>query len=52
MLLFRAVDVKQRASVGNQTYALFKSGGVEFYEGPWDHSSGKVAGFGGRPEIR
>jgi catechol 2,3-dioxygenase-like lactoylglutathione lyase family enzyme len=59
ILLSRAVDDRQRAAVGNQTggrvlfffhtndfdgdYALFKSRGVEFVEGPWDHDYGKVA---------
>lgn len=61
ILLSRAVDDKQRAAIGNQTggrvlfffhtdnfdqdYQSFKSKGVEFIEGPWDHSYGKVAVF-------
>ena len=61
ILLSRAVDEKQRASIGNQTggrvlfffhtdnfdadYRRFQSEGVEFVEGPWDHSYGKVAVF-------
>jgi len=61
ILLSRAVDDKQRAAVGNQTggrvlffmhtddfegdYALLRSRGVEFTEGPWDHDYGHVAVF-------
>ena len=61
ILLSKAVDDKQRAAIGNQTggrvlfffhtdnfdsdYALFRSKGVEFVEGPWDHSYGRVAVF-------
>ena len=61
ILLSRAVDEKQRAAVGNQTggrvlfffhtddfdgdFELFRSRGIEFSEGPWDHSYGKVAVF-------
>jgi catechol 2,3-dioxygenase-like lactoylglutathione lyase family enzyme len=61
ILLSRAVDDKQRAAIGNQTggrvlfffhtddfekdYEFFRSKGVEFIEGPWDHSYGKVAVF-------
>ena len=61
ILLSKAVDEKQRASIGNQTggrvlfflhtdnfdsdYEKFKSIGVEFLEGPWNHSYGKVAVF-------
>ena len=61
ILLSRAVDDKQLAVVGNQAggrvffffhtdnfdadYELFKSRGVEFVEGPWDHDYGKVAVF-------
>jgi catechol 2,3-dioxygenase-like lactoylglutathione lyase family enzyme len=61
ILLSRAVDDKQRASVGNQTggrvlfflhtdnfdsdHKLFCSSGIEFVEGPFDHSYGKVAVF-------
>lgn len=61
ILLSLAVDDKQRAAIGNQTggsvlfffhtdnfdadFALFKSQGIEFHEGPWDHEYGKVAVF-------
>jgi catechol 2,3-dioxygenase-like lactoylglutathione lyase family enzyme len=61
ILLSRAVNEKQLASVGNQTggrvlffvhtddfdsdYATFRSLGVEFIEGPFEHSYGKVAVF-------
>ena len=61
ILLSKAVDDKQRLAIGNQTggrvlfffhtdnfdadYELFKSSGIEFHEGPWDHDYGKVAVF-------
>ena len=61
ILLSRAVDDQQRAAVGNQTggrvlfffhtddfdadYDKFRASGIEFAEGPWDHSYGKVAVF-------
>ena len=61
ILLSRAVDDKQRASIGNQTggrvlfflhtddfdsdYARFRAAGIEFTEGPWEESYGKVAVF-------
>jgi catechol 2,3-dioxygenase-like lactoylglutathione lyase family enzyme len=61
ILMSRAVDDKQRAAVGNQTggrvlfflhtddfdgdYALFRSRGIEFTEGPWDADYGRVAVF-------
>ena len=61
ILLSRAVDDKQRASIGNQTggrvlfflhtddfdsdYATFRAAGIEFTEGPWEESYGKVAVF-------
>jgi catechol 2,3-dioxygenase-like lactoylglutathione lyase family enzyme len=61
ILLSRAIDEKQRAAIGNQTggrvlfffhtndfdsdYKLFREKGVEFIEGPWDRSYGKVAVF-------
>jgi len=61
ILLSGAVDEKQRSRIGNQTggrvlfffhtdnfesdYEKFKSMGIEFMEGPWDHSYGKVAVF-------
>jgi catechol 2,3-dioxygenase-like lactoylglutathione lyase family enzyme len=61
ILLSRAVDEKQRASVGNQTggrvlfflhtdnfsadYESFRSKGIEFTEGPWDDTYGRVAVF-------
>lgn len=61
ILLSKAVDDKQRASVGNQTggrvlfflhtddfdsdYARFRSSGIEFTEGPWEADYGKVAVF-------
>ena len=60
ILLSRAVDDKQRAAIGSQTggrvlfflhtddfeadYKSFRSMGIEFVEGPWDHSYGKVVG--------
>lgn len=61
ILLSKAIDDKQRAAIGNQTggrvlfffhtdnfdddFELFRSRGVEFVEGPTDHSYGKVAVF-------
>ncbi len=61
ILLVRAMDEKQRASIGNQTggrvifffhtdnfdadYAQFRSKGVEFVEGPFDQPYGKVGVF-------
>lgn len=61
LLLSKAIDNRQRAAIGNQTggrvlfffhtndfnadYELFRSKGVEFTEGPFDHSYGKVAVF-------
>lgn len=61
ILLSRAVNERQLASVGNQTggrvlfffhtndfegdFNRFKGLGVELSEGPWDHSYGKVAVF-------
>ncbi len=61
ILLSRAVDDKQRSSVGNQTggrvlfflhtndfntdYSLLKAKGVEFTEGPFHESYGKLAVF-------
>ena len=61
ILLSRAVDNGQRAAIGNQTggrvlfflhtddferdYASFRSKGIEFTEGPWDRSYGRVAVF-------
>jgi len=61
ILLSRAVDEKQRASVGNQTggrvlffmhtddfdadYKLFSEQGIEFVEGPRNEGHGKVAVF-------
>ena len=61
ILLSRAVDEKQRASVGNQTggrvlfflhtddfdsdYESFRSMGIEFTEGPWDDTYGRIAVF-------
>ncbi|HEY2826069.1 MAG TPA: VOC family protein [Pirellulales bacterium] len=61
ILLSRAVDDQQRAAVGNQTggrvlfffhtdnfdsdYELFRSRGIEFTEGPYNHSYGRVAVF-------
>jgi catechol 2,3-dioxygenase-like lactoylglutathione lyase family enzyme len=61
LLLSRAVDDQQRAAVGNQTggrvlfflhtddfdadYDLFRSRGIEFTEGPFDHEYGRVAVF-------
>ena len=61
ILLSRAVDDRQRAAVGNQTggrvlfflhtddfaadYERFRASGIEFVEGPFDHSYGKVAVF-------
>lgn len=61
ILLSRAVDGKQRASIGNQTggrvlffmrtddfdadYARLRSCGVEFTEGPLDAPHGRVAVF-------
>ena len=61
ILLSKAVDEKQRTSVGNQTggrvlfffqtddfdsdYEKFRSLGVNFTEGPWEDSYGKVAVF-------
>ncbi|MBI4405917.1 MAG: VOC family protein [Deltaproteobacteria bacterium] len=59
ILLSRAVNEKQQASLGNQTggrvlfflhtndfdsdYKLFRARGVEFTEGPWDADYGRVA---------
>ena len=61
ILLSRAVGEKQHASIGNQTggrvlfflhtndfeadYEALKAKGVEFTEGPWNHSYGKVGVF-------
>ena len=61
ILLSRAVDDPQRASIGNQTggrvlfflhtddfesdYTQMRARGVEFTEGPWDDSYGRVAVF-------
>lgn len=61
ILLSKAVDERQAASIGNQAggrvlffmhtddfdadYAAFRSKGIEFTEGPWDDSYGKVAVF-------
>lgn len=61
ILLSRAVNEAQRAAIGNQTggrvlfffhtdnfdadYSRFRSQGVEFVEGPFHHSYGKVAVF-------
>ena len=61
ILLSRAVDDQQRAAVGKQTggrvlfffhtddfdgdYQLFRSRKIEFTEGPWDDTYGRVAVF-------
>ena len=61
ILLSKAVDAQQRASIGNQTggrvlfffhaddfdsdYAKFRSAGIEFKEGPWEDHYGKVVVF-------
>jgi catechol 2,3-dioxygenase-like lactoylglutathione lyase family enzyme len=61
ILLSRATNDKQRAAIGNQTggrvlfflhtddfngdYALFRSRGIEFTEGPHDTDYGRVAVF-------
>lgn len=61
ILLSRAVNDTQRASIGNQTggrvlfffhtdsfdsdYERLKAVGVEFTEGPWEETYGKVAVF-------
>ena len=61
ILLSRAVDAEQRASIGNQTggrvlfffhtdgfdsdYERLKALGIQFTEGPWEDSYGKVAVF-------
>jgi catechol 2,3-dioxygenase-like lactoylglutathione lyase family enzyme len=61
ILLSRAVDERQRASIGNQTggrvlfflhtdnfdadFNSFSSKGIEFTEGPWDATYGRVAVF-------
>src|SRR5215813_5729221 len=61
IVLSRAVDDKQRASIGNQTggrvlfflhtddfdsdYARLRSEGIEFTEDPWEDYYGKVAVF-------
>ena len=61
ILLSKAVDEKQKASIGNQTggrvlfflhtdnfeadFNKFRELGIEFIEGPFDHSYGKVAVF-------
>jgi len=61
ILLSKAVDDKQRASIGNQTggrvlfflhtddfdsdYEKFRASGIEFVEGPLVHSYGKVGVF-------
>jgi catechol 2,3-dioxygenase-like lactoylglutathione lyase family enzyme len=61
ILLSRAVNDKQREAVGNQTggrvlfflhtddfdsdYEAFRSMGIEFTEGPWDETYGRVAVF-------
>ena len=61
ILLSRAVNDEQRAVIGNQAggrvlfflhtnnfehdYAAFRSAGIEFTEGPFDHDYGRVAVF-------
>ncbi len=61
ILLSKAVNEKQRSSIGNQTggrvlffmytdnfhsdYEKFRAMGIEFIEGPWDDSYGRVAVF-------
>jgi catechol 2,3-dioxygenase-like lactoylglutathione lyase family enzyme len=61
IILSKAVDEKQLLAIGNQTggrvlfflntndfdsdYKRFQSLGIEFTEGPWDDSYGKVAVF-------
>ena len=61
ILLSKAVGERQTASIGNQTggrvlffmhtddfdsdYERFRSMGIEFSEGPWEDSYGKVAVF-------